>query len=192
MSHELPLGQIHETPQSRDAVHVAVAPVIAAERLVPGGHIGFVGGDTEHVTARAKTLLGVVDPFLTGIVEHGQRFFMFLYPQTITSLRHDWTHPAFEAVAPIAPSDDKAASEAWLRRFCDTADCPRYETIMQAIAGTLEGDPDYGRWGYIDSEYFHFSGWDAHSEIPDEFWKHIEVVTGKSLTVKPRSFSCSC
>lgn len=183
-------GTLIEATAQRDAIHVALAPVVAAERLVPSAPIGFVDGSTELVTARAKTIIGIVDPFLKDIVEREQRFWMFLYPNTITSLRHDWTHPGFEEPKP--PQPDKAASERWLRNFCESVDCPDYDTVMAALDGTLKGMEEYGRWGYINDEYFHFSGWDAHSEIPSEFWVHAEIVLGKKLQDHPSSFSCSC
>jgi hypothetical protein len=81
----------------RDAVHVAIAPVIASEDLVPGQHVGLDGGRPTHAWARANTKIGIVDPFLAEPVKRGQRFWLFLYPGTITSLRHVWTHPAFTA-----------------------------------------------------------------------------------------------
>lgn len=86
---------IEDGERRRDAIHVAVAPVTAVERLSPGQHVGLVReGDVELVGSCAEPI-GVVDPFLTADVEPGQRFWLFLYPETITGLRHVWTHPAF-------------------------------------------------------------------------------------------------
>jgi hypothetical protein len=96
------LGQlIEDGDRRRDAIHIAVAPVTAAERLAPGQHVGLVQeGDLELVGPCDRTI-GVVDPFLTEEVEAGQRFWLFLYPGTITGLRHVWTHPAFAAAAAV-------------------------------------------------------------------------------------------
>jgi hypothetical protein len=93
------LGQlITDGDRRRDATHVATAPVTAAELLRPGQHIGFAeDGNTELVRCVAEGNIGIVDPFLTDPVEPGQRFHMFLYPNTVTGLRHVWTHPAFSA-----------------------------------------------------------------------------------------------
>jgi hypothetical protein len=90
---------IEDGERRRDAIHIAIAPVTAAERLLPGQHVGFVSGDTEHVGVvnAPSRCLGIVDPFLRQAVEKGQRFWLFLYPNTVTSLRHYWTHPAFTA-----------------------------------------------------------------------------------------------
>jgi hypothetical protein len=88
---------IADGDRRRDAVHIAIAPVTAAETLAPGQHVGFVAeGDLETVGV-AENPIGVVDPFLREPVRKGQRFWLFLYPNTITGLRHVWTHPAFQA-----------------------------------------------------------------------------------------------
>ncbi len=92
---------ITDGDRRRDAVHVAVAPVTAVERLVPGQHVGLTRGDTEHAGPAAECI-GIVDPFLTAAVEAGERFWLFLYPNTVTSLRHVWTHPAFAPRVPAA------------------------------------------------------------------------------------------
>lgn len=39
---KLGIGQIIATEQFRDAIHVAVAPVVAGEQLHPGDHVGLL------------------------------------------------------------------------------------------------------------------------------------------------------
>ena len=113
MKNEIKLGEFADPGEKRDAIHIAVAPVIAAEKLAPGQDIGFTGssGD-EFSVGTSPEPIGIVDPFLKGLVLQGQRFWMFLYPNTITSLRHDWEHPAFDA-------DLREISRAWLAAFAE-------------------------------------------------------------------------
>jgi hypothetical protein len=94
------LGQlIEDGDRRRDAIHIAVAPVTAAERLAPGQHVGLVQEGNLELVGPCDRNIGVVDPYLTEPVERGQRFWLFLYPGTITGLRHVWTHPAFTMAA---------------------------------------------------------------------------------------------
>lgn len=97
------LGQlIVDGDRRRDAIHIAVAPVMAVDRLTPGQHVGLVEeGDLERVGLCDRNI-GIVDPFLGAAVEPGQRFWLFLYPGTVTGLRHIWTHPAFTSAAAVA------------------------------------------------------------------------------------------
>ena len=85
-------GLIADGEKRRDAVHIAVCPVMAAEQLSPGQHVGLVRIDT---VGPSDHCVGVIDPFLTQDVSPGQWCWLFIYPNTITSLRHVWHHPTF-------------------------------------------------------------------------------------------------
>jgi len=97
-----------------------------------------------------------------------------------------------------------ARSEQWLKDFCDSHDCPDYAVMMQALkTGTVPGEndePSYGGYFRVewpsdwDDRYLHFNGYDAHSEIPPEFWDHVSTALGKLIPENKRceSFSCSC
>lgn len=80
------LGTIIDASAGRDAIHLAVEPVIAVEKLFPGQHVGFVEGGV----GTSSKPVGIVDPFITGFVAPGQHFWLVVYPRTITSLRHVW------------------------------------------------------------------------------------------------------
>ena len=90
---------IEDGDRRRDAIHIAVAPVTAAVRLTPGQHVGLVREGDAELAGPCDRNIGIVDPFLTGDVQPGRRFWLVLYPGTITGLRHVWAHPAFTAAA---------------------------------------------------------------------------------------------
>lgn len=175
----------------RDAVHVAVFSAVSNEHLFPGQDVGLMGEDErDKVVGEAKDAIGIVDPFLREAVHAGERFWVFLYPRTITSLSHQWAHPAFTQDVPVVvPQPSKAESEAWLLNFCALGDCPSYHTLMEAAARVASGEPG----SEYEDDYLHFDGVDAHGEIPPEFWDHVSVVLGRPI-LGPRAkyFSCSC
>jgi hypothetical protein len=90
------IGELCRDDARRDAIHFAVAPVEADMDLRPGEHVGVSQGRASRDIAP----VGIVDPFLNGEVKEGQRFWLFLYPNTITNLRHVWMHPAFTPSPP--------------------------------------------------------------------------------------------
>lgn len=96
------LGELVTGPAGRDAVHVAVAPVEAGEELLSGEEVGVdIDGKAYNAFARGIKPLGIVDPFLLSCkVMPSQRFWLCLYPGTVTSLRHVWSHPAFQVKVP--------------------------------------------------------------------------------------------
>lgn len=88
----------------RDAIHVAVITVTASPTLRRGQKVFIWSKDDGKLLASpagsegvGEEADGIVDPFLdVELVLSGQRFLLCLFPRTITSLRHSWTHPAFD------------------------------------------------------------------------------------------------
>lgn len=89
------LGMIHLDPQHRDAIHLAVEPVVAGERLFPGQHIFLADDGMAYIPSNKSDGLGIVDPFIEGGIEKGESFWLVVYPRQIRSLRHVWEHPDF-------------------------------------------------------------------------------------------------
>ena len=181
------LGTIIDEKAGRDAIHLAVEPAIAAQKLYPGQDVGFVEGGV----GPCANPLGIVDPFLKAPVQQGERFWLVVYPRQITSLRHVWTHPAFPEAAAPRSTEDKAKSEMWLRNFCSTSDGPDYDTLIAVATLGESGESDYYKC-YIEGDYLHVGGQYAHGDIPPELWDHVEIVTGQKMGKRPSFFSCSC
>lgn len=170
----------------RDAVHVAVISAEAAGQLMPGQHVGRAPDSTpDHLlVGYASEPIGIVDPFLVNAVQKGQRFWLYLYPRTITSLRHNWTHPAF-ADAPVntiyAPPSQKITAEQWIKNYAESEGLGYHELMVAADAAVSDGE-----------EYVLIRGHDAHGTISGEFWTHYELATGRKVERRPEYFSCSC
>lgn len=141
MSDTLRLGHLITGPAARDAVHIAVAPVIADDRLFPGQPVGFIDGSKDRVGV-SKSPVGIVDPFLMAPVYKESRVWLFLFPGSITSLRHDWTHPAFSgdtAPAIVLPADTKVSER--LRAELDIAEAEIIR-LRDVVALAKEEDDD--------------------------------------------------
>lgn len=180
---DLKLGEIITTPQHRDAVHVAIAPVKAGEMLHSGQRVCFASEAYNIAVALfgERKAIGIVDPFLQQSVREGQTFWLFLFPGTITALRHEWTHPAFNDEANL----DKSYSERWLRGYAAKMNC--YDNGEEAYQRLIEGL----REGEIFSH-----GSDLHSfadlDEADELKLHAERVLGIQISWDHFRFVCSC
>lgn len=190
------LGTYITGAEARDAIHLAVVPIVASEKVYPG----------QHLTATGNTVgetVGICDPFLPGPVNIGQAFWLVLYPRTITSLRHAWTHPAFPETAPqIAVDPDKEASKAYLEDFASR---------LFSYYGQHSDDPDSGRNEYPEGEgeygsrlkvllegieYGGAFGTDIEYgddlKPSEELYRHYEIYTGNAAPTRPEWFRCAC
>ena len=92
------LGTIINANEKRDAIHLGVENVIAAENLLPADHLKWADETRTSVKAcrpNSPEAIGIVDPFLPMPVARGERCWLVVYPRQITSLRHVWEHPSF-------------------------------------------------------------------------------------------------
>ena len=191
MSHDLGLGQLITTTQNRDAVHVAVAPVTAGNALTPGQHVGL---SKDGVASGEKTpWVGVVDPFLKNFVHKDQKFWLFLYPQTITSLRHDWSHPhpAFADAKPVESSSDDAKRKRDTQVRIAKAFMQDYARQLEVdVEELMEAAENFLVRGYVFSRGDKFESKSTDSE----FWKYYEVIVGMKIPEdkKRNFFTCAC
>lgn len=191
MSGDIGIGKIIREERHRDAIHIAVAPVEALCELAPGERVEIHGG--EAIGAFDGDAVGIVDPFLTHKVLPGQVFYLFLFPGTITSLRHAWVHPAFDGVpASVTPdmTKEKSESEKWLRAYAmrvnpyiyeEHGEDEAYQTLMDDMSSgklTYHGKDMHGRGDLIDG---------------DELRHHAEIVLGRRINYDDfEYFSCTC
>lgn len=190
--HDLKLGELITGAANRDAIHVAVCPIEAAEHLLPAMHVGLTeDGRASH---RIAPHVGIVDPYLTDAVKTSQRFYLFLYPNTVTSLRHEWTHPAFPAAAPaptpappatISAEAHASASVKWLLEFA--------AELGLSYDALLEAADKYVRYGDYTVQYGS-QGWrDNFYGREKDFWHNYHVATGrKPDNMDGNPFCCTC
>jgi hypothetical protein len=164
---DVKLGQPPAESAQRDAIHVAIAPVIAEEDLHPGDHVGVRDG---KAFLAARNAIGIVDPFRKSDVLRGERCWVCLYQNTIVGMRHHWSHPSFSDAPP--QGSRAPASEQWLRDFAREHYHDDYNSMM-----------DEARTGCVT---FNNSG----TPCEDMFWVHFNMVTG--LNIEGGYFSCSC
>lgn len=185
MSDDIGIGSLVPFERPRDAVHIAVIPVQAADELQPGWQVEIDEAGWAFKARTGTEAVGVVDPFLRFAVKKGERFWLLLFPGTIRSLRHEWGHPRFPLRGPITTAEQQAASINWLFKFAAENGVDYEELVAGAVTGqgvTFNAD-HHGPIG-VDDDI-----------DPVEFWRHVETVTGIEFSQAHRTgtyFGCSC
>lgn len=182
------LGTIIGTGEKRDAIHLAVEPVTAMENLLPGQDVGFVPGGV----GRSNKPVGIVDPFLSGQVKRGQRFWLVVYPRQITSLRHVWSHPAFAEEPEVSH-----ANQIKIDEVADVLDGRLtskqfLEAFAQEIGFPLVDLLDHAEAYQVNEEYWNEGSAFVGTQLPNEFWEHWSKYTGKQVVHTDDFFACSC
>lgn len=168
----------------RDAVHVAVNPITATQRLRRGQRIKVVNR-VETVPSKAdEDYTGIVDPYLDKpVVNEGETFYLWLRPGSITSLVHSWTHKDLDADLSVElPKEltEVEKSTRWIEEYAGTLGF-HADLLLNFADNYLK----YGN--YINTG-------EMQLYLDDEFWDHYEVVTGNKVEKNKRYsfFTCSC
>lgn len=184
---KLGLGQLITTNQCRDAIHIAVAPLKCGDQKTwPGSHVGVSG---EKFSEEIRPHVGIVDPFLERAVFEGQRAWIYLYPGSITSLRHSWSHPSFPDPIEPTPEPSKTKSEQWMRDLAESVGVT-YRQLLSGAAAWVESKRSNAEW----PEYL-TGGAEMEGEcVPSGFWEHYRNITGDAVSEEHQGsfFSCSC
>ena len=184
------IGLIHNFPLPKDAIHIAIAQVSAGESLSAGDHVGFKEGET--VVYKDTNCIGIVDPYLKDTVSKDRLFYLFLYPNTVTSLTHQWEHPSFNRTP-----EKIAAARKWLddngedRYDDDDAYVYSSKNADRFIDEFEKGSMNYYALGDDFSEKYNYN----ENGFRKKFWDNLEIVTGKLATKEQRDqeyFTCSC
>ena len=179
---EARLGELITEPgeqNQRDAVHIAVVPVVAGYNMRPGQHVGI---STDGKTAViAGPYVGIVDPFLMDVgVREGQTFWLFLYQGQVTTLRHEWTHPAFPNA--VHEPSKMSESEMFLRIYA--ARIKPYDKPEDAYRAFLSEIKE-------DEMFFHGTDSDHEARNDRELMRHILNVTGHAVDTENLTIRCS-
>ena len=177
------IGTVLPGALDRDAIHIPVIAVQASIKLSPGQHVGLSGDDCNPV--------GIVDPYLTNVVNIGEYFWLMVYPRTITSLRHIWTHPnipedkttrvTFKSID-LDKQHAKQEAEKWVREYA--------ESIGLSYTLLMDGAKDY-----IDHDYsISYGGLLEGVSTDPKFWDNYEIILDCKVNINKKDsfFSCSC
>lgn len=200
---------------TRDAVHIAVVAVRAAERLLPGERVMLDPDDNQQVMSlRGPTAkpVGIIDPYLPpdSSVHAGGYCWLFLMPKAITGLRHEWTHPLFPDLPGSAPLVAPPSAETnGMGGGVIEARTLRRDRTMPAHASAAEHRlADFAAeiglsfkrlveaaTEYLDHDEYVSDGGRFKGTYPyDGFWDDYEEHTGRTVPEDKRGsfFSCSC
>lgn len=180
----------------RDAIHLAVEPVIAGESILPACDLRVING-TAYMARWGETGVGIADPFIRGTIPQGSKFLLVVYPRQITSLRHVWSHPAFpedtprvnEGTDPMAPA--KAQARADIQEIADKinggneGNDGREPTTVESLIEDLRSG------GYVSTGW-----WEDYSYNDTDAMKRLRtaftILTGELPASDDSYFSCGC
>lgn len=172
----------------RDAIHVAVIPLVAGESHLFRGDAVRLGPDNTAYKGGYRKEgyspdIGIVDPFLDWTIKKGQRFWCFLFPGSIVGMRHHWRHPILDGES----RKNMDSSERWLRDVFNTYNADFDQFMKDAI----KGEPEFCAMGKSLHCWANLPG-----DIRERFWKEVKTYLGEESVseelIQRTLWTCSC
>jgi len=170
----------------RDAIHVPIDPAVAGEDFIAAAKIRR-HSDGLWYRALFKEPHAIADPLLPDSIREGDRFWAWIVPGSIKSLRHAWEHPDLpspssedDGGATQAPTQQWTESFKWLHDAAANA-LLTYDELMDGAKAWLRGHESLGV--KMNHDYF-----------PEGFWTHYQIVTGVVVPQDRQTdfFECRC
>ena len=160
------LGRAPLDAGDKDAIHVAIVAVRAANAIEPGQRCSL----NEHREAIAVRLgdkgVGIADPFRKGTILRGELFWMVLDSTEVPNVRHEWDHPTVDFSPPTRPGE----ANRWIQQHADEYGVT-YKQLMDACAHVHEHNesvPYPGSKCPKDIEALHDESYDVWAEWSGE------------------------
>lgn len=160
----------------RDCIHVPYLEVTCDYDIRPGKFVGLIDKKNFRVEL-STTPIGVVDPFRLNVIPSGEVFRMYLFPDKVTNMKHQWTSPLIDFAA------SKEESVAWLKAFANKINYD-YNDLLELVKESQE-------W---DSLTTNNDAYYAFCRVEADFWLHYQNVTNTVLEMDTvtKPFTCSC
>jgi len=147
----------------RDAIHVPIISVTAAETLSRGESVSI---NAAMEAAPCIGGIGVVDPYLSAQqVAKGEKVWILIRPGSISTLTHQWTHRLLPEAEAQIPDTELAGDR--LREFAERELGWTLEKMLEKIEDVRNGGDPAVDWG--------FEGVSVYETFWDDFVKY----TGK-------------
>lgn len=178
---EIVVGKLLTGTEKKDAIHFALMPMVATCRLNAGEHVSANGDEN-------KPYVGIVDPFLKEFVEQGERFWLFLYPNTVIGMRHEWQHPAFPEATGDASivKDPEGFHRQTLESVASQIGCS-FSSLVERLE--LYGDDSCGGDDGIQEGLNQLAN---NPSAIESMWNSYEALYGRVKTRVSGYFHCAC
>jgi hypothetical protein len=159
------LGKAPEELGDKDAIHVAIVAVRAANVISPGERVGL----NEHREAVSNPKgVGVADPFRKGNITRGQHFWLLLDQDAVPNVRHVWEHPRVDFTPPAREVVRNTTLLDAAKELGVT-----YEQLLEACEYAVEHDrpakyPGTFSADELDNAQDHIELWEVWSEWGSE------------------------